>query len=266
MKLYSMTLKTIPVLLLFLVGCQTNANLEPSSSPSVSPSASVPTPPVATKTQTVAPTASPYPRRPLPSFSDQVPVGSSFYQFRERLKQTIRDRDTSFMNTIADPDIKTTFGTPQEFSEVGFNRSDSLAWNRLERIINIGCTPYEAPAGVEMEAFQCPHISQSAVGDPYMDVHILGENVNVRAEPQENSPVIETLSNELVQADSSGYDRLTEQQREAIETSDGWRPIITPSGKRGYVSSRYAYLPVGYRARFENKDGQWKMTIFIAGD
>lgn len=252
--------------MLFLAGCQTTANRAPTQSASPSPSITVPTPPIATKTQTVAPTASPYPRRPLPSFSDQVLAGSSFYQFRERLKQAIRDRDANFINEIADPNIQTTFGLPQDFSELGFNNPRSLAWKHLERIINVGCTPYEAPAGVEIDAFQCPHISQSAVGDPYTDVHILGENVNVRAEPQENSPVIETLTNELVQADSTGYDRLTEQQREEIETVDGWRPVITPSGRRGYVSSRYAYLPVGYRARFENKNGTWKMTIFIAGD
>lgn len=269
MKLYAMTLKSIAALMVFLAGCQTTVPLptsQPSGQSSSSPATSTSPQTTKTNTQAVVAAASPYPRRPLPSFSDQVAVGSSFYQFRERLKQAIQDRDATFMNAIADPDIKTTFGPAQDFSKLGFGNPDSLSWKRLERIINIGCTPYEAPAGVEIQAFQCPHISQASVGDPYMDVYILGEDVNVREQPENNSPVIEVLDNELVKADPARFDRLTEKQREEMETLEGWRPIITPSGKPGYVSSRYAYVPVGYRARFENKNGTWKMTIFIAGD
>lgn len=59
---------------------------------------------------------------------------------------------------------------------------------------------------------------------------------------------------------------LSDQARAALETFDGWRPIITPNGLRGYVSSRYSYTPSGYRALFEKIDGEWQMTAFIEGD
>ncbi len=78
--------------------------------------------------------------------------------------------------------------------------------------------------------------------------------------------MVAVLSNEIVQHDPQQGARLSRQDWEAIETWDGWRPIITPEGIRGFVSSRYAYLPVGYRARFEQRQGQWIMTSFIAGD
>lgn len=104
------------------------------------------------------------------------------------------------------------------------------------------------------------------MGDPFSDIYIIGEAVNVRSQPRSDSRVIGTLTNEIVKADPAGFGRLTSQQRELSQTLEGWMPVITPSGEPGYVSSRYAYFAAGYRARFENKQGQWRMTIFITGD
>ncbi|GAB1540989.1 hypothetical protein NUACC21_36580 [Scytonema sp. NUACC21] len=206
-----------------------------------------------------------YPRRPF-KLRDRVPSSSSFYQFRERLKQAIRERDAKFIRAIADPKIKITFGSPIPFSSLRFDNPNSLSWTRLERIISIGCTPYEAPPGVKINAYQCPHVSQASLGDPFSDVYIVGENINVRAQPRNDSQVIGVLSDEVVKSNPTGFSRLTQQQQQEQQTFDGWQPIITPAGQQGYISSRYAYYPAGYRARFENKQGQWKMTVFITGD
>lgn len=263
--------KKIVLMLLLLGGCQTTAT-QPSSTPANNPVNQQPLPVTSPSVESTVPQpiqstaqATPYPRRPY-ELRDQVPSNSSFHQFRERLKQAIRDRDAGFIEAIADPNIQITFGIPVPFSSLGFDDPNSLSWKRLERIINIGCTPYEAPAGVEMGAYQCPHVSQASLGDPFSDVYIVGENINVRAQPSPDSPVMDVLSDEVVKSDPDGLDRLTPQQREEQQTDEGWQPVITPTGQRGYVSSRYAYYPAGYRARFENKQGQWKITAFIAGD
>ncbi|MFB2879461.1 SH3 domain-containing protein [Floridanema aerugineum] len=209
--------------------------------------------------------ASPYPRRSF-TLRDQVAPGSSFDRFRQRLKQAIQQRDAKFIRAIADPQIKITFGPPIKFSTLGFDNPNSLVWKRLERILSTGCTPYEAPAGVEIDAYQCPHVSQAAMGDPFSDIYIIGEAVNVRSQPQSNSRAIGVLNNEILKFDSAGFERFTKQQRDLAQTLDGWMPVIIPTGERGYVSSRYAFFAAGYRARFENKKGQWKMTVFITGD
>jgi hypothetical protein len=109
--------------------------------------------------------ASPYPRRSFPTLEDQVTPGSSFDQFRERLKRAIRERDATFIRAIADPDIKLTFGLPMKLTALGFENPNSLAWKRLERILSVGCASYEAPAGVEIDAYQCPHVSPAAMED-----------------------------------------------------------------------------------------------------
>lgn len=207
-----------------------------------------------------------YPRRPF-TLVDQVPPGSSFDHFRQQLQQAIRDRNAAFIRSIADPQIKLTFGLPITLNDLNIDRPNSLFWRQLERIMSVGCAPYEAPGDApDVEAWQCPHVSQAALGDPFSDIYIVGTDVNVRAAPSIDSPVIDVLSNEVVRSDSTGFDRLTDQQREELQTLAGWQPILTPQGQHGYVSSRYAYAPAGYRARFENKQGRWQMTIFIAGD
>lgn len=232
------------------------------------PEQSPPTPPVETPPAqpSLQPDAPAYARRPI-ELTDQAKPGSAFYEFRERLRQAVRDRDAAFIRQIADPQIQLTFGRPITIEELEIDNPQAIVWQHLERIINTGCTPHEAPAEAPvMDAWTCPHVAEASLGDPFTDIYIVGSSVNVRAEPKASSPVIAVLSHEVVQFDAKGAERLSDQQRQVMQTVEGWQPVITPEGKRGYVSSRYAYIPAGYRARFEQKQGAWKMTVFIAGD
>jgi hypothetical protein len=209
--------------------------------------------------------ASPYPRRSFPALKDQVSPGSSFYQFRQQLKRAIQNRDAKYIQAIADPQIKLSFGRDIKISALGLSNPKSLSWKHLEQVMSIGCGHNVDSPSVEIEAYKCPYLYQELKTNPY-DIYIIGENINVRSQPQTDSPVIGTLTNEIVKSDSSGFQRLIQQQREATDTFDGWQPIITPEGKQGYVSSRYAYFSAGYRAWFEKKKGEWKMTLFLGGD
>lgn len=208
-----------------------------------------------------------YPRRPF-TLTDGVKPGSSFGRFRSRLQQAVRSRDAKFIRAIADPNIHLSFGRSITLDRLKIDDPNSLFWNRLERIINTGCAAYEAPPGKSDSppSFACPHVFQASLGDPFTDVYIVGTGVNARARPRADSPVIAVLSNEVVKSDPQGFSALSEQQKLKVQTWDGWQPVIVPNGQRGYVSSRYAYVPAGYRALFENKGGSWKMTAFIAGD
>jgi hypothetical protein len=206
-------------------------------------------------------------RRPI-VLEDQAKPGSSFYIFRQQLRQAVRDRDAAQIRAIAAPDIKLSFGNPITLEDLDIDNPNSLFWQHLERVLAVGCTPYEFPsdASNSAETWACPHVFQASLGDPFSDVYIVGENVNVRARPQADSPVVGVLSNEVVQLDLEGLNRLSESQRARLQTFDGWQPIIMPQGQQGYVSSRYAYFPAGYRAIFQQTATGWTMTVFIAGD
>ena len=45
-----------------------------------------------------------------------------------------------------------------------------------------------------------------------------------------------------------------------------WQRIALPGGGTGYVTAPEFRSPIDYRARFEKRDGRWRMIVFIAGD
>mgnify|MGYP001569809104 FL=1 len=48
--------------------------------------------------------------------------------------------------------------------------------------------------------------------------------------------------------------------------SAGWVKIKTQAGLTGYVSRRFIYSPIDYRARVVKQDGKWRLKFFVAGD
>jgi len=221
----------------------------------------------------VAPTADPYPRRPF-GLADIARPGSSFYEFRESLQRAVSERHSEYLRAIADPNIHLSFGPPLRLDDLDIDNPNSLFWKRLERVVNAPCSPRigsPTDANGNPQEWACPSASEIQQLDngsyaPFTDVFIVGDSVNVRMEPSPDSAVIGTLSDEVVKVDPQGFEQLSETQRQLLETHEGWRPIITPDGKRGFVSSRYALSAVGYRAFFKNEGQGWYMTVFVTGD
>lgn len=280
----------IAIATLALTACQSSPPVSTNPTPpqvtaSPSPTASLPssttdsapsdskTEPSSTSDSLVIRTAAPYPRRTF-ELADIARPGSSFYEFRESLQRAVNEHHAEYVRAIAAPNIHLSFGRGMSLEDLDLDNPDSLFWKRLERIINAPCGPRAGSttdAVGNPEEWGCPAITEiqqldSGSYDPYTDVFIIGEAINVRMAPSPDSAVIGTLSNEVVKSDSQGFEQLTENQRSLLETNEGWRPIITPDGKRGFVSSRYAFSPIGYRAFFKNEGQGWYMTVFIAGD
>jgi hypothetical protein len=45
-----------------------------------------------------------------------------------------------------------------------------------------------------------------------------------------------------------------------------WIEVRTPKGRGGYVSTEEARSLLDYRLIFGRRDGQWRITAFVAGD
>lgn len=213
-----------------------------------------------------------YPRHPL-ILVDEATPGSDFFQFRDRLRRAIRERDAAFIRQIADPHIKLSFGLPQTLSDLEIDSPDAVVWQQLERALGTGCVVYPIPGSTTTQ-WVCPHAflapDQDGSIDAFSSVIIVGENINVRAEPTTDSPIVGTVSNEVLKFDQAAMADKPQEFWQAGETNAGWKAVILPNGNHGYVSSRYAYSPVGYRAFFSQDssqaNGPWRMTIFLAGD
>ncbi|MBD1909383.1 MULTISPECIES: hypothetical protein [unclassified Leptolyngbya] len=213
-------------------------------------------------------TVAAYPRRPF-RLVDAARPGSTFYNFRESLRQTVQERRADDIRAIAAPDIYLSFGPDITLDDLDIDNPDSVFWKHLERVVNAPCSPRDAIDNSQewicSSASEVESIGQSGY-DPYTDVFIVGESVNVRRAPGIHQAAVDVVSHEVVKTDPQGFEQLSEAQQQLLETNEGWRPIITPKGNRGFVSSRYAFSPIGYRAIFKQEGHRWIMAVFVIGD
>lgn len=222
-----------------------------------------------TDTDTAKPLAEAAPRQPL-QLVDEGGSSAEFTQFRNALRQAVQDRDADFIRAIAAPDIRLTFGLPMTIDELDIDNPNALFWKNMEKAIATGCASEIFGVEPEKQTWICPHVFLAPETvptiDPYSHIVIVGNDINVRAEPDSSSPVVGTVSNEVVRYDVDSTSDLSAEQQQAVSTLNGWQSIITSTGQRGFVSSRYAYSPIGYRAFFTKENDTWQMTVFIAGD
>jgi hypothetical protein len=191
---------------------------------------------------------------------DEGPRDRSFVPFRRRLMAAARRHDRRFIYSIVARDIEFTFGEGEGITD--FKRMwDEQPAGELEReliaVLSLGgawhkkgnfCAPYiwaRLPDDLGEDG------GESAV--------ILARNIRMRARPSIAAPTVAVLSYDIVRMDRA---------RSVPPNGDHptWAWIITPTGRNGYVAGHYIRSAVDYRACFEKRRGQWRMTIFIAGD
>ncbi len=73
--------------------------------------------------------------------TDEVKPGSDFAQFRQRLRQAIRDRNAQFVRSmLADKEIGVGFGS-REVAKIKLEDPNEEFWSLLEKAVSIGCFP-----------------------------------------------------------------------------------------------------------------------------
>ncbi len=186
---------------------------------------------------------------------DEAPKNPSFLAFRTRLLEIVKRQDAAALEPIIDPHITYTYGGGEPGWK-GFrqywklDQPGSELWPLLEHVLNHG-------GGFQKDgSFAAPYVTAIWPDDlePYGYGAIMGEHVRVRARPAADAPVVGELSYDLVVVDRKK------------RWTKGWVPVQLAGGGTGYVSARYFSSPVDYRAYFSQKSGQWRMTVFVAGD
>jgi hypothetical protein len=190
---------------------------------------------------------------------DEGPKDPSFKAFRDKLIEAAKNRDTKFVLSILDPDILNSFGGDGgvgQFKEKWKpDNPNSELWGVLLGVLSIGgsfdpktkdfCAPYVFSNFPELDGFE-----HSA---------IIGEQVRVREQPGLTSPIIASLSYDIV--------ALPDRPVKPIKM-DGtsWIAIKLSNGKTGFVSEQFIRSPIDYRACFSKKNGKWRMNTLVAGD
>lgn len=220
------------------------------------------------------------------SLPDEVKPGSEFDQFRQRLRQAVRNRNAQFVRSIL-PDKKEIgvgFGVV-EIANLKLDDPNEHLWGLLEKAVSIGCYSEANPGypGIApgTETWVCNNVthefsrqypnpsSEPGLEHELSHVVIVGNNVNVRQAPDTNSRVVGLLSNEVVKVNRSVEEQFAKKRAEqsrAYDPLNGWVAVILPNKQLGYVSSRYAYFPLEYRAVFGRVAGQWQLLHLPGGD
>ncbi len=195
---------------------------------------------------------------------DEAAKDRSFLAFRTRLVAAAERKDAKFIYSIIDPDIKISFGI--ENGAANFRKlwkpeaKDSKFWEEFLPVIKNGGA-FQADVGNKYDLFAAPFSYSSWPDgiDSFDHQLIFGSNVNLREGPSMDAKVIGQLSYNIVKTVQDPDAAMSDERPE-------WVKVETLGGITGYVSGQYVRSPIDYRAGFEKKRGQWKMTFFVAGD
>ncbi len=197
---------------------------------------------------------------------DQAALNPDFESFRKRVLRIIEYKDVNGLKDILDKNIKFSFGDPTgkenfiQHWKLNNKGTQSEVWKELRDVMDLGGYFEEA----NQKRFVAPYTFAELPNeyDPFEYGIITAENVRMRSRPGLNGKVLETLSYDLV--------KMIQTRQRDIQTIAGetypWHQVETLDGKKGYVFGQYLRTQIDYRAFFEENDGDWKMTIFIAGD
>ena len=228
-----------PLLLLLLVGCETNgASVQPPGPTEAAPADTL------------------HAGRLLPV--DEADEDPSFFAFRMQLMEAVAKHDAATLLGLLDDDIHLSFGGDagrSDFERI-WRPSDpkSEIWAVLGRILAGGGAFYDAEGYDGPPMFQAPYYYALFPGedyDPFTHAVILGPNVLLRDEP--DGAVIDTLSFDIVRREDFSSD------------AGAWIRVRSAAGE-GFVPAAFAASPIGYRAAFQKSGGLWRMTALVAGD
>lgn len=204
------------------------------------------------------------------TLSSSNPLSSKvdFSQFRQSFLSAVKRRDAIFIRALMTPQT-------QSLSLENYNLEDenSPFWQQIEKAVNTGCT-LEVTTKVtrqetENEIWVCPKTFGKQIYDSdwQTQVAIIGDRVNIRAEPKTNSTIIGVVSKEVLQFDLESYENLSVTERELVNQFDGWTPVILKNRKKGWVQNNFVYYePRDYRISFVRFDGQWRLRYLLSGN
>lgn len=171
---------------------------------------------------------------------DESGRDTSLVAFLAKFREAAAQRDRAALLPMIDPDVK-----------LGFGGDDGIAnfqpdWDGLNRILAMG----GAWAGA---AFVLPYVAERFPDslDVFDYAAITGRGVWLRAGPSPQAERLRQMSYETVRVESQDTE---------------WWKVVTQLGESGYVSARFVYSPIGLRAIFEKRGGQWMLRALVAGD
>jgi hypothetical protein len=201
--------------------------------------------------------------------ADAAPSDTTFFVFREHLRQVVADKDIFGLLGQVDEQIKIGFGADNGLK--AFIRAweldspekvpESQLWPELAEVLSLG-----GQFSGQGDYFEAPYLDPcfppSTTIDIMESVVVTGAGVRMRSGPGLNTQVLKTLS----------YDILQFIETTPIEERIGgevhtWVQVKTLDGVEGFVYGKFLRSPIDLRAGFRRaENGRWKLVTLLAGD
>ena len=189
----------------------------------------------------------------------------SFHEFRTKLLKCIERRDKEFLIKIVDKDIKYSFGDDDSgikrfCEEWGLNKNSdkSEIWKELRKVLVLGGRFDEEGAFIAPYVFT--DFPDGEEFDSYTDYIVIDKNVKIYEKPYFESNFKSKIAGEV------SYEVIKTIATYERELPDSWEEVMTAKGIKGFIERKNIRNATDYRAFFKKINGNWKMTIFIAGD
>ena len=191
--------------------------------------------------------------------TDEAANDPSFYRFRQQLIEAVTQRNETELLKLVDPHIRTTFGDGGGIDDfrksLGSSSTHSALWTELAKILSLGGS---FRGERENLSFWAPYIYSKWPEsiDAFQHVAVVRPEVAVRADASPQASIVTTVSWAILEL-------LPDSNR---ATTQEWLRVKSPDGRAGWVHVFDVHSPVGYRAGFSKRSGQWRMDAFVAGD
>ncbi|MBD3678979.1 MAG: SH3 domain-containing protein [Rhodobacteraceae bacterium] len=194
-------------------------------------------------------------------FVDEAAQSPGFATYREELIAAIAARDAEAVADMAAPEVKLSFGGDygrqdlldrlHRASTEETNGTARTYWTELEDVLALGGT-FDASGGFTAPYFFTAPLPEDA--DPFAIWFVTQDDTPIYDSPSKSADIIDQLEAGTVL--ELGYDDYDAPVR--------W--VRRADGREGYVRATHMRSLLDYRAIFEEIDGNWQMTIFVAGD
>ena len=179
-----------------------------------------------------------------------------FTQVRQKLEKVVAARDLDGLLSLMSADVRVTFGGRngrdgfrEHWTSVPGDR-DRL-WKELDRALRLGCAEAIDGRGIAYRAIPAMFVTGDDLDGFTTWVALPG--AVLRARPAAGAKAMMLLPPWTV--------------LDEVEHDGGsWIQARTPKGRRGYVRTSEARSLLDYRIIFGRRDGDWRITAFVAGD
>lgn len=200
-------------------------------------------------------------------FFDDAPKDAALFTFRNNLLKAVQARDVKAVLDVLDPTVLSGFDGEEGIDafksrwKLNDKPEASELWKELGEALRLGG---KINKGQNETYFIAPY-SYYALPEEYDPIDyglVVGEGVNVRSKPDENSDVVQKIGRIIVRLYDEQYPKVASIGNETFP----WRKVGLPDGKIGYIWGKFVRSPNDYRVGFSNRSGKWKLIYFVAGD